>query len=151
MMARQQKNPEPATPTLRDRASDAYGGARERAIEAYDNARERASAARERAGQGIGEAPLLALGGGLALGALIGAVLPRTKVEERLLGDVGGRITGGARTAFDAAREAGREKLAELNITPDAGKGAVQTLVDGLTEAARSSGQAALEAARNKA
>ena len=151
MMARQQKNREPATPNLRDRANVAYEGARERAIEAYDNARERASVAREKAGQGIGEAPLLALGGGLALGALIGAVLPRTKVEERLLGDVGGRITGGARTAFDAAREAGREKLAELNITPDAGKGAVQTLVDGLTEAARSSGQAALEAARNKA
>jgi ElaB/YqjD/DUF883 family membrane-anchored ribosome-binding protein len=151
MMARQQKNREPATPNLRERANVAYEGARERAIEAYDNARERASVAREKAGQGIGEAPLLALGGGLALGALIGAVLPRTKVEERLLGDVGGRITGGARTAFDAAREAGREKLAELNITPDAGKGAVQTLVDGLTEAARSSGQAALEAARNKA
>jgi len=132
MMARQQKNPTPASPS-----------ARERAIEAYDSARERAR-------DGVDGAPLLALGGGLALGALIGAVLPKTRTEERLLGDVGGRITGGARDAFDAAKEAGREKLAELNITSEAGKGAVQSLVDGLSEAARTSGKAALEAARSK-
>lgn len=132
MMARQQKNPTPASPS-----------ARERAIEAYDSARERAR-------DGVDGAPLLALGGGLALGALIGAVLPKTRAEDRLLGDVGGRITGGARDAFDAAKEAGREKLAELNITSEAGKGAVQSLVDGLSEAARTSGKAALEAARNK-
>ena len=132
MMARQQSNRTPSTP-----------GARERAIEAYDNARERAR-------DSLDGSPLLALGGGLALGALIAVLLPRTRTEERLLGDVGGRITGGARDAFDAARDAGREKLAELNITTEAGKGAVQSLVDGITEAARTSGKAALEAARTK-
>jgi len=118
-------------------------GARERAIEAYDNARAQAL-------DGVDGSPLLALGGGLALGALIAALLPRTRTEERILGEFGGRITGGARGAFDAAREAGREKLSELNITTEAGKGAVQSLVDGLSEAARTSGKAALEAARNK-
>lgn len=132
MMPRQQNNQQPAS-----------NSARERAIEAYDNARERT---RER----VDGSPLLALGGGLALGALIAALLPKTRAEDRLLGDVGGRITGGARDAFGAAKEAGREKLTELNITRDAGRGAVQSLVDGITEAARTSGKAALEAARNK-
>jgi ElaB/YqjD/DUF883 family membrane-anchored ribosome-binding protein len=150
MMARQQKKREPDSPSLRDRAGEAYEGARERAIEAYDSARERAAAAREKAGKGIGDAPLLALGGGLALGALIAAVLPKTKAESKLLGPVGGRITDTARTAADAAREAGREKLAELNITKDAGKGAVQSLIDGLGEAARTSGQAAVKAVREQ-
>ena len=112
MASRQQTNRQSTSPS-----------ARERAIEAYDNARERAR-------DGIDGAPLLALGGGLALGALVAALLPKTRAEERLLGDVGGRITGGARDAFDAAKEAGREKLTELNITRDAGKGAVQSLVD---------------------
>ena len=50
----------------------------------------------------------------------------------------------------EAAREAGREKLAELNITLEAGKGAVQSLVDGITEAARTSGQAAVSAVREQ-
>jgi hypothetical protein len=129
MMARQPKNTSPS--------------ARERAIDAYDNARERA---REQ----VGGSPLLALGGGLALGALVAALLPRSKAEERLMGKVGSRITTSARDAFDAARDAGREKLAELNITKDAGASAVQSLVEGLGDAARSSGQAAVEAVRGK-
>lgn len=150
MMARQQNKDEPSSPNFRERAGEAYDGAREKAIEAYDSARERASAAREKAGKGIGEAPLLALGGGLALGALIAAVLPKTRTEDKLLGNVGGRITDTARTAADAAKEAGREKLAELNITREAGKGAMQSLIDGIGEAARTSSKAAIEAARNK-
>jgi hypothetical protein len=135
MMPRQQNNSSSTPPSA--------PSARERAIEAYESTRERAR-------EGVDGSPLLALGGGLALGALIAAFLPKTRAEDRLLGDVGGRITGGARDAIDAAREAGREKLTELNITRDAGKGAVQSLVDGITEAARTSSKAALEAARNK-
>ena len=129
MMARQQTNTSPSP--------------RERAIDAYDNARERAR-------EGVDGSPLLALGGGLALGALIAALLPKTRAEDRLLGPVGGRITDTARSAADAAKEAGREKLSELNIPREAGKGAMQSLIDGIGEAARTSGKAAVEAARNK-
>lgn len=139
-----------ASPSFRDRAEDAYEGARERAIEAYDSARERASEAGAKAKTGIGETPLLALGGGLALGALLAALLPRTKTEDKLLGPVGERITGGAKAAADAAKEAGWEKLSELNITRDAGTSAVQSLFQGLGEAAKSSGQAAIGAVRKK-
>lgn len=149
MMARQPTK-EPATPTLRDRAGEAYDGARERAIEAYEASRERASAAKARAKKGVGDSPFAALGGGLAIGALLAALLPRTKTESKLLGGVGGRITGGARDAIDAAKEAGREKLAELNITKDAGTSAVQSLIDGIGQAAKTSSQAALDAVRKR-
>lgn len=146
MMARQQKkstttDTAPAGP--RDRAVEAYDNARERAIEAYDSGRERAR-------ESLDGSPLLALGGGLAIGALIAALLPKTQTEEKLMGGVGGRITDAARTATEAAKTAGRERLAELNITRDAGKGAVQNLIDGFAEAAKSSGQAAVGAVRNK-
>ena len=136
MMARQQTNSSTGGTSSRP-------SARERAVDAYDSARERAL-------DGVDGSPLLALGGGLAFGALLAALLPKTRTEERLLGSVGGRITEGARNAAQAAKEAGREKLSELNITRDAGRGAVQSLVDGITEAARSSGKAAVEAARSK-
>ena len=129
MMARQQTTPSPS--------------ARERAIDAYENAREQA---REQ----VGGSPMLALGGGLALGALVAALLPKSKAEERLMGKVGSRITTSARDAFDAAKEAGRERLTELNITKDAGASAVQSLIDGLGDAVRSSGQAAVDAVRTK-
>ena len=149
MMARQQSNrgktttSDPAQPSARERAAEAYDNARERAIEAYGSSRERAR-------ENLDGSPLLALGGGLALGALIAALLPKTDTEERLLGGVGGRISDAARTAADAAKNAGREKLAELNITREAGKGAVQNLIDGFTEAAKSSGKAAAGAVRSK-
>ncbi len=136
MMARQQTNRSGNNSTRQP-------SARERAIDAYDSARERA---RDR----VDGSPLLALGGGLAFGAVVAALLPKTEVEDRLLGDAGERVTTGAKNALSAASEAGREKLSELNITREAGKGAVQSLVDGITEAARTSGKAALEAARNK-
>jgi hypothetical protein len=145
-MTTRQNKPESAeaeSPGLRDRAADAYGSARERAIEAYD-------ATRSKAKEGFGEAPLIALGGGLALGALLAALLPKTRAEEKLLGPVGGRITDGAKAAAEAAREAGREKLTELNITRDAGTSAVQSLFKGLGDAARVSGEAALGAVRKK-
>ena len=130
MMARQQNSPESPS-------------ARERAIDAYDDARERAR-------DQVEGSPILALGGGLALGALVAALLPKTRAEHRLMGKAGSRITTSARDAFDAAKEAGREKLSELNITRDAGAGAVQSLIDGLGEAARSSGQAAVDAVRTR-
>ncbi len=136
MMARQQTNRSGNNSTRQP-------SARERAIDAYDSARERA---RDR----VDGSPLLALGGGLAFGAVVAALLPKTEVEDRLLGDAGERVTTGAKNALSAASEAGREKLSELNITREAGKGAVQSLVDGITEAARTSGKAALEAARSK-
>jgi hypothetical protein len=119
---------------------------RERAIEAYDNTLDRATAASARAG----EMPLLALAGGVVLGAVLAALLPRTRTEDKLLGKVGGRLTDSAKAAADAAKEAGREKLSELNITRAAGASAVQSLVDGLREAAKTSGEAALGAVRNK-
>jgi hypothetical protein len=133
-MAREQQKKKP---------SNAGPISRERAIEAYDNARERTR-------DGIDGSPLLALGGGLALGALIAALLPKTQTEEKLMGPLGGRITDGARAAASAAKEASREKLSELNITRDAGKGVVQSVLDGIGEAARTGGQAAVGAVRNK-
>lgn len=122
--------------SLRDRAGNLIDGARTRAVDAYDSAREKASEARAVAGDGIEEAPLIALAGGLAVGVLLGALLPRTEQEARLLGPIGERITGSAKNAVEAAKEAGRDKLAELNLTRDAGSSAIQTLVKGVSEAA---------------
>ena len=103
MMARQQQQKQSQTKN----PSGTGPSPRELAIEVYDNARERTR-------DGIEGAPLLALGGGLALGALIAAVLPKTQTEERLMGPLGGRITDGARAAANAAKEASRERLSEL-------------------------------------
>ena len=134
----------------RGRVGEALETARERAIDAYDSARERASTTGRKASETLGQAPLIALGGGLAIGALLASLLPRTQAEKRLLGPVSDRITGAGRDAYQAAKTAGRETLSELNITSEAGKSAIQSVIDGIGQAAKSSGQAAVGAVRNK-
>ena len=124
------------TSPTRNRAGDAYDSARTRAVDAYDAARERASDVKARTSDQIDEAPLIALAGGLAAGALLAALLPRTKAEDKLLGPTGERITGSAKAAVDAAKGAGRDKLNELNLTRDAGTSALETLIRGVSEAA---------------
>ena len=136
--------------SLRERAGDALESAREKAIDAYGQARESAGNAGRKAGEQIGDAPIIALAGGLAAGALLAALLPKSKVEQRVLGPVGERLNTAGRDAVDAAKEAGTAKLGELNITRDAGADIVRKVMTGIGEAARSSGQAAVGAIRTR-
>ena len=53
-----------------------------------------------------------------------------------MLGPIGERITGSAKNAVDAAKEAGREKLSELNLTRDAGSSALEKIIKGVSDAA---------------
>jgi hypothetical protein len=110
---------------------------RQRAIDAYDAALDSASDAGRRAGDAIVDAPFVALGAGLAVGAIAAALLPTTRRERALLSPVGGRISNAARDAADAARSAGSDKLRDLGLTPD-------TLFDKASEAARATAQAAV-------
>lgn len=117
---------------------------RQRAIEAYDSTRETATNASRRATNAIGEAPLVALGAGIAVGALLAALLPATRRERELLGPYGNRVTGAARDAADAARKVGSEKLRELGLTPDA-------VAEKASQAAKASAEAAAGKLRGEA
>lgn len=130
-----------AASTARSRVSDAYGTARERASSAYSTTRQSAS-------DGLDTAPLAALAGGLALGVIAGALLPRTRREAELLGPVGRRVNETAREAFYAAREAGKE---QIGLNKDAAKSQVQSLLDKATTAAKTAGEAAAQKVRSKA
>ena len=121
---------------------------RQRAIEAYGNARERVSDAGRRATDTLDEAPLIALAAGLAAGAAIAALLPRSRAEERLLRPVTDRARETARTAYQSAKEAGRGRLDELGLTPQRGSDTVRSIIEGATDAARASAQAAFGSVR---
>ena len=100
-------------------AAEAYRTARERTAAAYEGAREGAVSARRRAAEGIEANPVAAVVGGLALGALAAAFLPRSRREDELLGDVGRKINDTAREAARAARDAGREQIEELGLSKE--------------------------------
>ena len=124
--------------------------ARQRAIEAYDNARGEVAGAGRKAADTLGEAPLIALAGGIAAGALIAALLPRTAVETKALRPTVKRVRKTAKAAIDAARETGSARLDELGLTRDKGEQTLRSIFDGASEAVRASAKAAADAVRDK-
>ena len=117
---------------------------RQRAIEAYGSARDRVGSAGRRAGDALEEAPLIALAAGLAAGAAIAALLPRTRTEDRLLKPVTKRARESAQSAYAAAKDAGRGRLDELGLTKERGSDAIRSIFDGARDAAKASAQAAV-------
>jgi hypothetical protein len=116
--------------------------ARQRAIEAYEGARDRAS-------DTLGQAPLLALAGGLAAGALIAALLPRSEAETRAVRPTARRVKKTARAVYEAAKDTGSERLGELGLNRDKAEKTIRGMLDGLADAAKASANAGLEAARD--
>lgn len=121
---------------------------RQRAIEAYENARGSVSDAGRQAVDTLTEAPLLALAGGIAAGALIAALLPRTEAEDRLIAPTARRVRQSAKAAASAARETGTQRLGELGLSREKGEETIRSLLGNVTDAAKASAQAAAEAAK---
>ena len=51
---------------------------------------------------------------------------------------------------FDAARDTGTQRLGELGISREKGEETIRSLLDGLTDAAKASADAAVEAVRKQ-
>ena len=123
---------------------DAYGKVSERVAAAYAAAREKTAGA----GQALEANPLGALIGGIAIGALAGALLPRIEKEKELLAPLGARIGDAARAALEAGRSAGTDALDEAGLSTDQLRGQVAKLVEQALKAAGTAGTAAIQAAR---
>ncbi len=98
----------------RGRAASAIAAARERTASAYEAARNRASDAGRKANEQLSIYPLSAVVGGFLLGALVGAMLPRTERETRLMGKAGRKVAGAAKDAAQRGIDAGREQIDQL-------------------------------------
>lgn len=88
---------DPITPdTLRDRAGTAFSQFGEGTASQVDNS------------------PLIALAGGIALGAVLAALLPQSKRELGLLQPVGAKVADVGRGAVDKARQASKAQFDEF-------------------------------------
>ena len=125
-------------------------GVRQRAIEAYDGARDGVAGVGRKANDAIDEAPLIALAGGLALGAILAAILPRSDSETRALRPVTDKLAGTAKAAATAAKDAGTLRLADLGLTREKGAETLRSIFESAGDAAKTSAQAALSAARTR-
>jgi ElaB/YqjD/DUF883 family membrane-anchored ribosome-binding protein len=135
---------------VRQTASEAYEAARQRTVALYGSAREGASRAGHQAVEQIDANPLAAVVGGLAIGAVIAALLPRTERENEAFGAIGGRINDTALDAARAARDAGRDKLDELGLSREGARQRFQEIASTAGDALRTSASAAARSVRGK-
>ena len=85
-----------ATENFRDRANSAFSQFGEEAASQVDNS------------------PLIALAGGIALGAILAAVLPQSARELGLLQPVGTKVADAGRGAVDKAKQATKSQFDEF-------------------------------------
>lgn len=84
---------------------------RGRAASAYEAARSRAGEVTRRASDQLTVYPVAAVIGGLAVGALLAALLPRSEREAKALGGTGRRVVDAARDAAQRGFDAGKEQI----------------------------------------
>lgn len=120
----------------------------------YERTVDKAAAAldqsKDSAAHSIETNPLGILVGGIAIGALVGALIPRSAREKELLAPLGRKLGERARAAGQAARAAGQSELAELGLTKGAAKDQAKTLFEGVAKALSTAGNAAAKKAANK-
>ena len=134
----------------REKATEAYGKGREAAARGVQSSKQAASKAAARTGDAIDKNPLAVVLGGLAVGAIVGALLPRTEREKQALGPTGKKINEKAKAVAQAAKDAGKEKVDSLGLNGEAFREQFRDLVSKAGEAVKAASQAATEAAKKK-
>ena len=122
------------------RVESALAGARGAANSALDETRRVA----RRAGEAAEANPLAVVAGGIAIGVVAGALLPKTQRETELLGPVGRRLTDAAADAATAARDAAKIELATLPLSKEAARAQVGKVLDQVAKAVSDAGEAAI-------
>ena len=104
--------------------------------------------AKTKVGEGIDGFPVAALAAGIAVGAVVGALLPKTKKEGELLGQYGGEIVDRAKAALTAGKDAGKAELDAAGISTDAAGKQVGKIIESIAKVAETAGTAAVGAIR---
>jgi ElaB/YqjD/DUF883 family membrane-anchored ribosome-binding protein len=139
-----------ATARARAKASETAERAKAKANEAADMARLKGRKAKENALSGVDTNPLVAIAGGIAVGAILAGLLPRTATEDRAVGKVGTRIRTTARNAVNSAKENAKSQLDELGLNADSAREKLGGLAGKVAKAASAVGTAAAESAMSK-
>jgi hypothetical protein len=140
--------------TAADSAKDSLASAKAKTTQSTAAARAKASEAYEKGkgktSDGIDKNPLAIVLGGIAIGAIVGALLPRTERETKVLGKAGKKLNKKARKMADAAKAAGKDQVESLGLNGDALRLQFRDLVSKAAVAVKAASQAATDAAKEK-
>ena len=132
------------------RAAALLGEGREKAEARVAATRDVAKKAVAKSEETISSSPLAIVAGGAALGILIGAMLPKSKAEGKYVGGAGRKINETAKTAYQAAKDASRDQIAEMGLSNDNMREQFKDLFGKAIEAAKTAMAAAQDAVKDE-
>lgn len=141
----------PAKTTIRDTIETTLETAKDSANKALASASEAARETARKTAEGIDANPLSVLVGGVALGVLAGALIPRSEQETKLLKPVGRKLTDTARGAVEAAKDAGKAELAGIGLSRAAASDTAGKVLINVLTALATAGVSAAKIAKDKA
>jgi hypothetical protein len=112
--------------------------------------RQRASGAGDQLSTRVEGSPLAAMAAGVVIGAVAGALLPRTERETEVLGPIGSKIGHAAADAAKAARDAGKQELGLLGESKSPMEMMVEKAVGAVSAAGSAAGSAAASTVTGK-
>jgi ElaB/YqjD/DUF883 family membrane-anchored ribosome-binding protein len=131
-------------------AASAVDKSKAAAAKSVQSSKALAKKAGETSAQSIDKNPLAIVAGGLAIGAIVGMLLPKTEREKKVIGKAGKAINDTAKRAVNAAKDAGKAKVNEVGLGTDAVRDQFRDLVSKASEAVKAAGKAAADEARKR-
>lgn len=104
------------TENARVKARSAIDSSKSAAVKTVETSKQISNKAREKTGKTIDSSPLAMVAGGVAIGAFIAALLPKTQKEKEILGSASRKIGDTATMAIDAAKTAGAAHMVEVGL-----------------------------------
>jgi ElaB/YqjD/DUF883 family membrane-anchored ribosome-binding protein len=134
----------------REKAAEAFEKGREAAARGVQQSRDFVNQTAIKTGDGIDKNPLAIVLGGIALGAIVGALLPTTEREKKVMGKTGKKLNKKAKEMAKAAKAAGKEQVDNLGLNGDAVREQFRDLVSKAALAVKAAGEAARAEASKK-
>ena len=138
------------TTAAREKAAKAYEKGREAAARGVQQSRDIANNVAIKTNDGIDRNPLAIVLGGIALGAIVGALLPTTEREKKVMGKTGKKLNKKAKEMAKAAKAAGKQQVDSLGLNGDAVREQFRDLVSKAALAVKAAGDAAKAEAAKK-
>ena len=151
------------TDALRSKANEYYARARKKAADALAEGRSKASNtldtgamrvrhsaedAKQRTARSVEANPLTAVAGGLAIGAFLAALLPRTARENKYVGPVSRAVKSTAKGAAKVAGTVAKAEMIALGVNSGTARRQVRDLAGKISKAATSARTAAVKTLR---
>lgn len=130
----------------KQRAAALLGDGKAKAAEGVAATREMARTAASKSEETVTKNPLTIVAGGLVLGVLVGALLPKSKAETKYVGGTGRKINETAKKAYVAAKDAGQQQIETLGLGKDTVQNQLKDLLGKVIETVKSAAEAASDA-----